>query len=330
MNRAQTELNSYTRDLQNNSCVTQSAAVVITRPPEIIACLKQPVEHGNVFIVFDSHPRPKHPDGVGIIITTSLEEAASHINDILAVDKRLLSDSSLQWQAQLLAHFSGHFYAPKDIPASPADIDRGIMESSIAVLALRAQVAELKSRNALLESSRDFLENQVQDMEDRLHQQAQIHSQPPPCNCAQHVDESSPDTQPGHSNAQAGPSNLPAPSDTQRSYQTNNIDQFGFEAAQLLQLEFDRENESLLHQREDLAGLEQMFFDCGICLEQHPVDDIARVDSCAHSFCRSCIRQYVQAELKEHHYPIFCPTCKCLTRQSEPCGECLLHSACIV
>jgi hypothetical protein len=51
-------------------------------------------------------------------------------------------------------------------------------------------------------------------------------------------------------------------------------------------------------------------FDCGICLETCDQDDIARIDSCPHEFCRGCIRNYISSELKERHFPILCPVCK--------------------
>jgi hypothetical protein len=51
-------------------------------------------------------------------------------------------------------------------------------------------------------------------------------------------------------------------------------------------------------------------FDCGICLETFDQDDIARIDSCPHEFCRECIRIYISSELKERHFPVLCPVCK--------------------
>jgi hypothetical protein len=55
-----------------------------------------------------------------------------------------------------------------------------------------------------------------------------------------------------------------------------------------------------------------VFFRCGICLEERPEfeEDLARIDLCEHAFCLPCLREYISSQVKEHRYPIFCPTCK--------------------
>lgn len=50
-------------------------------------------------------------------------------------------------------------------------------------------------------------------------------------------------------------------------------------------------------------------FECGICLDEHPEDSVARIPQCQHSFCRDCLRGYIQSKLEEHRFPIFCPMC---------------------
>jgi hypothetical protein len=44
-------------------------------------------------------------------------------------------------------------------------------------------------------------------------------------------------------------------------------------------------------------------------LDDQPEDFVARLDPCGHSFCRTCIKDYVGAKLKEHRFPILCPVC---------------------
>jgi hypothetical protein len=131
----------------------KSAAIVITRPPEIITCVKISIPDDlDVFMIFDSHPRRDHPDGAGYIFSTSIDAAADYLDNLLAIDKRILSDRSLQWQSQLLANFSGLLFVAKitrfDIDAIEAE--RAMVESSLTILTLQAQVAELKSQNATL------------------------------------------------------------------------------------------------------------------------------------------------------------------------------------
>jgi len=50
-------------------------------------------------------------------------------------------------------------------------------------------------------------------------------------------------------------------------------------------------------------------FECCICMDEMPVDSIARIDSCGHTFCRDCLRGHVKARLEERRFPILCPTC---------------------
>src|SRR5271170_4665004 len=87
-----------------------SAAVIITRPPEILTCIKFLISDVTFFLIFDSHPRPSHPSGAAFILSSSVDVIASHLDGLLAVDARLLADSHMQWQAQLLAQYSGHVF----------------------------------------------------------------------------------------------------------------------------------------------------------------------------------------------------------------------------
>jgi hypothetical protein len=61
----------------------------------------------------------------------------------------------------------------------------------------------------------------------------------------------------------------------------------------------------------DAAGVgAPVFLHCGICLEERPKEDFVRIDLCEHPFCLLCLREYISSQVKEHRYPIFCPTCK--------------------
>ncbi|KAF5381815.1 hypothetical protein D9757_008325 [Collybiopsis confluens] len=139
------------------------AAAVITRPPEIILCLKIPVyQMGsaiplNLFVIFDSHPRPSHPDGAGWLFTTSINDTSHHLYSILAVDRRILNDPSMQWEAQLLNHFSGHIIAPPDKRGQHGgafydpEVQEVIWNTSFRILGLQAELAEMKNRKEVLE-----------------------------------------------------------------------------------------------------------------------------------------------------------------------------------
>jgi hypothetical protein len=142
-------------------------AAVVTRPPEIIALLKIPCEDTNVFVVFDSHPRESHPQGAAFIINASIDATANYLDDLLKFDMQIIEDKSLQWQAQLLANFSAHIYTPKNQLSDPDKQSDVVLESSLAVLALKAEVARLEARAKALESENQRLKRNNNELEDR-------------------------------------------------------------------------------------------------------------------------------------------------------------------
>lgn len=133
----------------------KSVAIVITRPPEIVTCVKISIpDNADVFMVFDSHSRPDHPDGAGFTFNTSIDATAQYLDNLLAIDQSILSDRSLQWQTQLLANFSSLLFVAKTtrFDSDPIEAERAMIESSLTILALREEVAELKSQNTTLQS----------------------------------------------------------------------------------------------------------------------------------------------------------------------------------
>ena len=146
-----------------------SAAVVITRPPEIIACLKLRLSTRNVFIIFDSHPRPSYPNGAGAIVSTSVEGTARRLTEPLpSVD---LQDGVLQWQAQLLSNCSGHFFVPHSLDTSPAALWQAVLESSLAQLSMQAEIADLRSQNEFQTTEKKRLDIELKEVEERCQRQ---------------------------------------------------------------------------------------------------------------------------------------------------------------
>ena len=101
-----------------------SSAAIITRPPEILACLKMAVSPMlNIFIIFDSHPRPQYADGAGLLVFGKLEGAARALTELFPVVD--LSESGLQWQAQLLSNYSAHILVPRPVHDRQAHFRHG-------------------------------------------------------------------------------------------------------------------------------------------------------------------------------------------------------------
>jgi hypothetical protein len=94
------------------------------------------------------------------ILNTSVHRTAARLVDILPVDRRLVSDNDLQWQAQLLANFSGHILVSSG--QIPVALTQTVTECSLTILALSAEVSDLKLQNSVLTSENKRLESELQ------------------------------------------------------------------------------------------------------------------------------------------------------------------------
>ncbi|TFK66840.1 hypothetical protein BDN72DRAFT_127511 [Pluteus cervinus] len=122
----------------------ETAVAVITRPPEIIACFKIPTSKSDVYLIFDSHPRPLHPRGAGFVFNTSAAETAKRLASILAFDSTLVEDPSMQWQAQLLGNCSSHIFTPSSVATSSEDVTQDLLELSMTSLLTKGQATEIR------------------------------------------------------------------------------------------------------------------------------------------------------------------------------------------
>jgi hypothetical protein len=162
-----------------------SAAVMITRPPEIVACLKIHTAKGDVFLIFDSHIRPNHPFGAGFVLNTSIDAAAAYLAALFKVDKHSTDSDTqrqFQWQVDLMRHFSGHILVSKQSSGNEQEnANQTLLESSMTILKLNAELADRKSENAFLtielEKSQNSLANLERNTRSRVHAKV---SKPPP------------------------------------------------------------------------------------------------------------------------------------------------------
>ncbi|TFY74325.1 hypothetical protein EWM64_g9687, partial [Hericium alpestre] len=164
------DLAQFHRLLGDLKAIRGPVVLVITRPPEIIACLKIPTANNNdVFVIFDSHPRPEYPKGAGFIVNASVDTAAARLVKLLPVID--FPDRDLQWQAQLLANYSGHVFVPSGLVLNASGMTRIVMESSLALLSTRSQIAELTFQHSNLVSENKRLEEEMEQMENRHRQE---------------------------------------------------------------------------------------------------------------------------------------------------------------
>ncbi|OCH90956.1 hypothetical protein OBBRIDRAFT_887305 [Obba rivulosa] len=327
-----------------------SACVIITRPPEIIACLHLGNAEPSTFAIFDSHPRPgKHPDGAAFIFFNSLESTAAYVAELLQYDDRLVMDEAMQWQAQLLAHYSGHIFVASETARSLEKLTELALESSVEILSLRAKMVELESRDNILESENTRLSEEVsrlgdeifglremrrkeQARDDHRSQWPRLHPTEPKsatayCTSAKRVSSfdsrprTSPPTPPpvpsgskgkqreGYADRHPHSSSFFTPSEEARRRDT--------EYALKLQCEFDEEATRLRKELRELQGRALAQFECGICLDKYSEEAIATVPGCRHAFCRECLRTFAAKTVEQHRYPIPCPLCMADKRESD-------------
>ncbi|PBK99567.1 hypothetical protein ARMGADRAFT_1008100 [Armillaria gallica] len=284
-----------------------TSVAVITRPPEIIACAKVPTPEQNIYVIFDTHPRPTHPDGSGITFLATVESAAKRLSDILSVDTRLLSESGLQWQAQLLANFSAHVFILNDKwSTDPTDLKQALLESSVTILTLQAQLSDLESRNQSLTSTTDRLEEEIDELQETCEnlkkRQSQSHSR---SIATTYVAATKWPAAPSRSSSSQQRTSGKKSKGKERAQEHS----IGLEYALNLQREYEEEDRQLEQERDSLSATAQALFDCAICLDTFPMDSAARVVECNHVTCRNCLRQHLLTTLHDHRFPVFCPTC---------------------
>lgn len=322
-------------------------ALVITRPPEIVCVLRIKVDGVATFATFDSHPRPKHPDGAALIIHPSLDAAASHLGRLLQFDPALLSDPTLQWQAQLLAHYSAHMFVAKEVPASSPEITDALIDASLNMLLLQAKVSELESQvktleldNRQLTEENTQLETRVEDLEEEVKRQARRATFSGTALITPHINGGTSKKAAGSdtvTNFRGGYDDRPVASSSKTIPSTNlsaeeDDESFairiqlewqeqvepGATLAYQRQKEYEEEDRKLRAQYESLKQEQPATYRCGICLEEEAEDMVDKIEGCEHSFCRGCVLSYLRSKLVEHRFPIPCPICATDKSEEDP------------
>ncbi|KAI0663237.1 hypothetical protein C8Q70DRAFT_501362 [Cubamyces menziesii] len=341
------------RLLDRTAEVTQkrqtSACVIITRPPEIVACFSIVDAPSPLFVIFDSHPRPnKHPDGAAFIFHHSSTSVARYLAELLKYDESLLREQGLQWQAQLLTQCSGDIFVASDAVLNDKGWAEVALDASLQVISLRAQVRERESQTQELTNEKQRMQAEITSLErdllriDNLLQRERAKMGRYEQQLATLRDASKPASQreaqaTPHSRQVAGynwrPLSIwdswrptgrtneafptlgqhtppPPPPPPKSEPKPDREPTPDVDMVALeLQLAFNEENEQLEAQMRELQRIQPKFFDCKICFEQHQEDNVAIVHPCEHAYCRACLLSYAASKIEEHRYPILCPMC---------------------
>ncbi|KAG6880056.1 hypothetical protein C0992_006868 [Termitomyces sp. T32_za158] len=140
------ELGSFRTLLLAIQRISTLSAAIITKPPEIVACMKLPTSIGDVFLVFDSHTRPNHPNGAGFIFNSSIEATADYLSRLFWIDEPspIAEDDSYGFQMDLIRQFCGYIIVPKPYLKEDA-LTQSLLDASMRILALTTELAESKA-----------------------------------------------------------------------------------------------------------------------------------------------------------------------------------------
>nr|VWO93935.1 Uncharacterized protein [Ganoderma boninense] len=309
----------YTKSHSTSTCV------IITRPPEIIACFCLADVPAELFVIFDSHPRPeKHPQGAAFIFKNSIRSTAEYLSELLRYDERLLSDSTVQWQAQLLAHCSGDIFVARPNGPTSSQWAEIALDASMEVLKLRARVRALETDNETLESDKQQLNDEVSKLDDKVleldDELVRLRAKHERIRSSRHHNTGTPSPRTEVSVRNASSHRRLAHS--QPASHTSNYhasDAFAME----LQRSFDAEDRELKQQMKRLKETQPTFFDCelddaaiqqlGLNEKQYEIFNemqMARFSTIIH--CRKCLNTiFVDKGEYQEAQEIVCPLPRC-------------------
>ncbi|KAG9127234.1 hypothetical protein FRC07_000105 [Ceratobasidium sp. 392] len=304
---------SMMNTLQTPQALNDVTAALITRPPEMLSVFRVPIASDErldlptqdaipcVYAIFDSHSRPHHPNGAGLILLPSVTTAANYLASLLHVPSGIRS-SEMQWEAQLMSQFSSHFVYQtrwRDPQEERSARLAALYEANAGILYGQEVGAEVKksqeeAKKAWNEMKKaqdelDWLKTKVQNIELELNDAYDAL-----------------DAVPRH----AGPGIL-----TQRlpgTFDDPTGGENGLSEDTLLALrmqeEFDVEDQLLASLAEESTFAQS--FNCGVCFETFHTGALASLEGCGHPFCRECMYDYVQSQLETRTFPILCPSCR--------------------
>ncbi|KAI5983090.1 hypothetical protein EDD15DRAFT_1913835 [Pisolithus albus] len=300
--------------------IKSSAALVTVRPPVCLACLKIFDSEGDVFVLFSPRPLPGQ-NGLSVTFCKSVELIARRLCNVMPImDRGGVAGSSLTWQARLLSNCTSYIFVPRS-PSDDIDgaLEECILYSSLSLLAMQAEHADLqRQKQALVKRSQD-LETKVEDLRRGLQEEKKnnVSRHIEPCPALRSVnryswlsdhDKHRPSSAQQQDSEDSDSDDFAIPPD----------DDPNLKLVHELQRAFDDENLELTAQRDALLKTAQRHYHCGICLDDFPEDDVVHIDTCKHKICRDCARGHVSAKINERRFPVFCPVCTADSRNRNP------------
>ncbi|KAG6833769.1 hypothetical protein H0H87_001201 [Tephrocybe sp. NHM501043] len=292
--------------LQNmQRAIPSVSAVMITKPPEIVACMKIPTSRGDVFLVFDSHIRSNHPKGAGFIFHSSLETAARYLSRMFWVDHTsTANDSAFGWQMDLMSQFCGHILTPKHPNVNGP---QSVLEDSMRILALTSENTSLRAQLREADQQNVFLTAELHRDKQRSYELQRY---------SDTREESSHSV--GWFTAKKQRSSVWQDEDVKLAQRLQQ-DEWGQGSNQQRNAAGKgREARGKQTSAENKKPHVKLFDEtCALCSNQYAADDAAQIPRCLHSFHKECLKGHVVETLQHNSFPIPCPACAATSEATE-------------
>ena len=223
-----------------------------------------------------------------------------------------VSDAQLRRQAELLSSFTAYGLVRRNGGADSATLTEALLKSSLTLLSLKEEAANLRSRSSTLTSDKKRLEAKLEERKHRYEEQRRKIQNPG--GWAITRGSVTPDPPPVRSYTPPAPRSRSAfgerPKADDHLFRVVLPERDDLEYAVSLQIEFNEENLVLTTERELVIQDAERTFVCNMCYRNHSYDSVMLMNSCEHNFCPACLRTHVVWELNERHFPVQCPACR--------------------
>ncbi|KAF8548674.1 hypothetical protein OG21DRAFT_1422667 [Imleria badia] len=320
------------RLLDNLRTLDSSAAILITRYPDVIICLRLRAPRQDVFVLFNPRVNSEDEQVASLTFSTSLPQIAQKLCGVFPLKKNHIPPTNFDWQGKLLEKCTGHVFVPRATSYDARVGEEALIVSSLTLLSLRAELEELTRNNGSLKGDKRRLEKSVVDLGAQLEEEqakakrAQSSvvntSQKTKVKSAQSSKPSVVNTTRGSSAGLGrGPQSAqPSRSTRKHEFFSDSEDEIdpNMQFALQLQASFDSENDLLMKQKHELMQTAQRQYHCGVCLDDFPEDDAVHIDACGHEICRDCARGHISSKIEEHRFPVLCPVCMADQKNQDP------------
>ncbi|KIK76925.1 hypothetical protein PAXRUDRAFT_835170 [Paxillus rubicundulus Ve08.2h10] len=161
----------FTTVLEDLKTANSSAAIVIIRYPEVVACLRlRNVAGPDVFVIFNPRPTSDLQQGENLTFNTSLSLTVRRLCSILP-EKQDPVHGGPNWRTLPGGHCFADTFVPRAISHDAQALEDSLLTSSLVALALQAELFALQRENHTLATQNQRLENTVVKFEEELREE---------------------------------------------------------------------------------------------------------------------------------------------------------------